>query len=125
MSHKNLDTIQKHIVIIEDDTSLSQLLGKVLQSEGYRVTSFETFSTIDELVETNADCVLLDEHLPNITGHIICILLKSKPQTKAIPVVLMSADAELQYFAELSRADAYIQKPFDKQTLINVINSVL
>jgi DNA-binding response OmpR family regulator len=120
-----LDTIQKHIVIIEDDTSLSQLLGKILQQEGYRVTSFGTFTTIDELVGTKADCVLLDEHLPNITGHIICILLKSKPQTKAVPVILMSADAELQYFAELSCADAYVQKPFDKQTLINVLNSVL
>jgi len=120
-----LDAIQKHIVIIEDDVSLSELLRKVLQSEGYRVTCFGTFSTIEELVETKADCVLLDEHLPNITGHIICILLKSKPQTKAVPVILMSADAELQYFAELSSADAYLQKPFDKQTLVYVLNSVL
>ena len=120
-----MDAIQKHIVIIEDDISLSYLLGKILQSEGYRVTSFEALSTIEELLETKADCFIIDEHLQNITGHIICILLKSKPQTKAAPIVLMSAYSELKYFAELSSADAYLQKPFEKQTLINTINTVL
>ena len=116
--------IQKHIVIIEDDISLSQLLVKILQSEGYQVTCFEKFTMIEELIALNADCFMLDERLPNLTGHIICILLKSKPQTKAVPVVLMSAYPELQYFAELSSANAYLHKPFGKGAF-RVLSSAL
>jgi DNA-binding response OmpR family regulator len=120
-----LDANNKHIIIIEDDTSLLLLLEKFLQSEGYRVTSFEKLSTIEELIELKADCFLIDEHLPNVSGHIICILLKAKEQTKEIPVVLMSAFEELEYFADISCADAFLKKPFARQELLGVISSML
>jgi DNA-binding response OmpR family regulator len=120
-----LDTIKKHIVIIEDDSSLSKVLTKILQSQGYLVTCFESLSSVENLLETTVDCFILDEHLPSITGHIICILLKSKSKTKLTPVVLMSADTELKYLANLCCADGYLQKPFNNQALTRVINSVL
>jgi DNA-binding response OmpR family regulator len=120
-----LNTHNKHIVIIEDDTSLLQLLGKLLQSEGYRVTSFEKLSTIEELIELNADCFIIDEQLPNVSGHIICILLKAKQETKGVPVILMSAFEKLEYFADISCANAYLKKPFIKQELFDILSSML
>jgi DNA-binding response OmpR family regulator len=122
---ENLDANNKHIVIIEDDTSLLLLLQKFLQSEGYLVSCFEKLSTIEELIELKADCFLIDEHLPNVSGHIICILIKSKLQTKEIPVILMSAFEELEYFADISCADAFLKKPFARQELLRVISSML
>lgn len=120
-----MDANNKHIVIIEDDTSLLQLLQKFLQSEGYLVSCFEKLSTIEELIELKADCFLIDEHLPNVSGHIICILLKSKLQTKEIPVILMSAFEELEYFADISCADTFLKKPFARQELSALLSSVL
>jgi DNA-binding response OmpR family regulator len=119
-----LETNNKHIVIIEDDISFLQLLRKFLQSEGYRVTCFEKLTTIEGLIELKADYFIIDEQLPNVNGHIICILLKSKQQTKEIPVILMSAYEELEYFADISCANAYLKKPFARQELSNVIDSL-
>jgi DNA-binding response OmpR family regulator len=116
---------KKHIVIIEDDITLLQLLEKLLQSEGYRVTCLEALATIEQLIALKADCFILDEHLPNVTGHIICILVKSKPETKTVPVILMSGYKELEYFADISCADAYIKKPFGREQLLPIIQRVL
>ena len=104
---------------------LLSLVGKLLQSEGYRVTRLERLSSMEELIELGADCFIIDEQLPNVSGHIICIFLKSKPQTKAVPVILMSAFKELEYFADLSGANAYLKKPFEKQDLLHVLNSAM
>jgi DNA-binding response OmpR family regulator len=120
-----VDTNKKHIVIIEDDVTLLQLLEKLLKGEGYEVSSFETFPGIEELTEINVDCFIIDEHLPNVTGHIICILLKSKPKTEKVPVILMSAFEELKHFANISRANAYIQKPFKQQQFVQLIGKTL
>jgi DNA-binding response OmpR family regulator len=120
-----LNSPARHIAIIEDDTSLLPLLGKLLRSEGYRVTCLEKLSTVEELIELKADCFIIDEQLPGVSGHIICILLKSKQQTKAVPVILMSAFKELEYFAHLSAANAYLKKPFERQILLDVLGSVI
>ena len=119
-----METYNKHIVIIEDDTSFLHLLRKFLQSEGYQVTCFEKLTTIERLIDLKADYFIIDEQLPNVSGHIICILLKSKQQTKEIPVILMSAYDELEYFADISCANAYLKKPFVRQELLRVIDSV-
>jgi len=120
-----LETDKKHIVIIEDDSTLLTLLGKFLQAAGYRTTKLGMLSSMEDLLASNADCFLVDEQLPNVTGHIICMLLKKKPETKEVPVILMSAFDELEYFADLACANTYLKKPFTKQQLLDTVSSVL
>lgn len=54
----------------------------------------------------------LDEQLPVISGHIICILLKSRPATKNTPVILISGHEELESIATLCEAEGFLKKPF-------------
>ncbi len=103
----------KHIVIIEDDPELLSLLATLLEADGYRVTQLTHLESVEALINLNADAFIIDEILPVVNGHIICIILKSKPQTKHIPVVLISGDDKLQHVATLCEANAYIRKPFD------------
>lgn len=103
---------EQHIVIIEDDDVLRDVMTHVLTSEGYRVTAFRAITSLEDLLSANADCFVLDEQLPYVSGHIICIMLKSKPETQHVPVVLISASPELQGHADLSQADAFLDKPF-------------
>jgi len=118
---------QQHIVIIEDDTDLRDVMTYVLTSEGYRVTALHAIASLEDLLNANADCFVLDEQLPYVSGHIICIMLKSKPETRNVPVVLISASPGLQGHADLSQADAFLGKPFHHindlpktiQTLLN------
>jgi DNA-binding response OmpR family regulator len=121
---ENMENGGKHIVIIEDDATLLHLITKSLISKGYRVTGIPAFPTMELLFDLKADCFLLDENLPNISGHIICILLKEKQKTKDTPIILMSAFDELAYFADLCRADAYLKKPFNSHELICILTSL-
>ena len=104
--------MKKHIVIIEDDRDILSILTYLLEDDGYQVTGLTALCTLEELIELNADCFILDEQLPFVSGHIICIMLKSKPQTKNVPVILASAVKDLQAMAIRCKADAFFEKPF-------------
>jgi DNA-binding response OmpR family regulator len=117
--------MSKHIVLIEDDADLLDITGLVLEQNGYRVTRLPALISYEELVSLNANCFIIDENLPGISGHIICILLKSKEATKHIPVILTSAGTKLDLAAELCEADAVIKKPYEIDEKLATINTVL
>ncbi|PTR01612.1 twitching motility two-component system response regulator PilH [Mucilaginibacter yixingensis] len=117
---------QQHIVIIEDDADLRDVMTHILTAEGYRITALRAIASLEDLLSANADCFVLDEQLPYVSGHIICIMLKSKPETRHVPVVLISASPGLQGHADLSQADAFLSKPFHHiSDLPNTIHSLL
>ena len=117
--------MQKHIVIIEDDADISLVMATVLEDGGYMVTCFSEVQSIETLIELRPDCFILDEQLPHVSGHILCMVLKSKPATKNIPVILTSASNQLDGFADLSEADASLKKPFDIYELLKLVASVI
>lgn len=115
----------KHIILIEDDPDILETTKLLLEHEGYRVTAFGAFTNLEEMNALNADCFLLDENLPVLSGHIICILLKSKPATRNIPVVLISANPNIGHLASLGEADACVKKPFEMHELLSALNGVI
>lgn len=71
-----------------------------------------------------ADCFIIDEQLPFVSGHIICIMLKSKLATKDIPIILVSASDDLESYASQCKADAFFKKPFvNIHELITLVTS--
>jgi DNA-binding response OmpR family regulator len=117
--------MKKHIVLIEDNRELREIIQIILEGAGYRVTALPAISTVEHLIDLHADCFLIDEQLPIINGHIICIILSTKPQTKDIPVILMSAAEGLEGYASLCEAKAYLKKPFDPQDILNLVNGIV
>lgn len=108
--------MKKHVVIIEDDEAMLEVLAATVSEAGYRVTALRQMNSVEELLALGADCFIIDEVLPVVNGHIICIILRSKPQTKDIPVLLISGDHRLEYVASLCEANGYLSKPFDAFT---------
>lgn len=118
--------MKQHIFIIEDDADMREIMTQILTEEGYRVTALPAISSLEELMGANADCFVLDEQLPFVSGHIICIMLKSKSVTRDVPVILISASPQLAGAASLSQADAYLGKPFNHiNDLPRLIQSLL
>lgn len=118
--------MKKHIVLIEDDPDILGLLTGCLEEGGYRVTPLAQLESVEELIALQADAFVIDEHLPVTSGHIICIILKSKPETRHLPVLLISADDGLAHTASLCNADAYLLKPFhDYLQVPTVLDQVL
>lgn len=104
-----------NIMIIDDDTHISEMLSEALSSEGYTVSAaYSGTEALMLLSGKKPDLVLLDLMLPGLTGE------KLLPKIKDIPVIVVSAKADVSNKVELLLCGAadYITKPFDMQELL-------
>jgi DNA-binding response OmpR family regulator len=111
------------ILLIEDNPDIKELLNYILKDEGHKVISSSDATSLNSLDKIKPDLILMDEILSEQRGSIFCRRLKNNDATKHIPVVLISAMTNLKDLALECGADAYIEKPFDIDTLVRVVKS--
>lgn len=114
------------VLIVDDEPSILELLELALSGEGYEVLRAANGHEALEKAYL-ADLVLLDGMLPGITGWEVCRLLKSRPETRFLPVIMVSAMAQ-QLDVERGRsagADGYITKPFDLLEVLEKVSQAL
>ncbi|MCY3825785.1 MAG: response regulator transcription factor [Candidatus Dadabacteria bacterium] len=120
--------MEKLIAVVDDEKDILNLITHHLKREGYRVKPFQ--SGKDFLLYINSvppDLVLLDIMLPGMDGLELCRILKSKPQTHSIPIIMITAkstEADIVVGLELG-ADDYIVKPFRIRELVARVKSIL
>lgn len=84
--------MKKRILIVDDDLMIHQLLRHILEFEGYRVdTAKDGVEGVDKAKSFQPDLVLMDYMMPNLDGLAGCKAIKTDPQTKNIPVIILSA----------------------------------
>lgn len=113
------------VLIVEDDEKLREELAIFLERNGYQTAVIEKFSnTLEEVIDANADLVLLDINLPNMDGEFI---LKKFRKVSDIPVIMItSRDNELDELVSLNcGADHYVTKPFHTQILLAKMVAIL
>ena len=103
----------KKIIVVENDIDTLDLMNFVLEDSGYQVIRFGKTTTPEELKSHKPNLIILDHFLGDGYGGDLCLQIKNDPSTRHIPVILYSASPGLEQIAEKSRADAYIEKPFD------------
>ena len=104
-----------NILIIDDDTHISEMLTESLQAEGYSVSAaYSGTEALLVLSHTKPDLILLDLMLPGLSGEELL------PRIKDIPVIVVSAKAEITNKVELllGGASDYLTKPFNMQELL-------
>jgi two-component system response regulator VicR len=113
----------KRIVIIEDDQNILELLIFLFEGEGYHVSPFSKSQTAVDISLLFPDVIILDVSLIGSLKHgdAVCTELKELLVTSKLPVLLLSAEKNLQSIAEGCLADAYIKKPFDIDELLNKV----
>ena len=117
-----------HILIIEDDPSLVELLRYNLENEGFEVSVARDGEEGLESVATQApDLVVLDWMLPNVSGIEVCRQLRQKSETRSMPVIMLTAKGEVndRLRGLETGADDYIVKPFSPAELTARIKAVL
>jgi two-component system OmpR family response regulator len=117
------------VLVAEDDPDIQIILKMILTRLGKcDVTVTDQGDQVVPLVKTNKPgLILLDVMLPEMSGTEICKLLKSNPETEAIPVIFLTArsmPAEAQQALSIG-ALGYLAKPFDPMTLVGQINEIL
>lgn len=115
----------KKIAIIEDDADLRNLLRIILTAEGYVVEVYADGHSHMDGETSLADLYVMDINLGRISGLDLCRLLKGKSQTKKIPVIIISANAELRTLADEAGADDTLPKPFTTDQLLTKIRAHL
>ena len=104
-----------HILIIDDDIHINEMLEEVLIQEGYQVShAYSGTEALLFLANEKADLILLDLMLPGLTGEEVL------PQIEKIPVIVMSAKVEVKDKVALllNGAEDYITKPFEIEELL-------
>ena len=116
------------IFCVEDDGNLRELVVYTLESTGFQARGFEDGSSfLEALAVETPELVLLDIMLPGEDGMSILKKLKAAPETRHIPVIMLTAKgAEYDKVLGLdSGADDYVTKPFGMMELVSRIKAVL
>jgi len=119
---------QKHIIVIEDEKDILDILEYNLKREGFKVsTSSDGKVGLKMIRQDKPDLLLLDIMLPEIDGLEICRILKSESSTRAIPIIMVTAkEEESDVILGLGLgADDYVSKPFSPKELIARIKAML
>jgi len=118
-----MTSVPVHVVIVDDDPPVRRALARLLAAVGFRVSTCS--SAEDFLVRSSADeasCVLLDVHLPRLSGLELSGLLARLNVN--VPIVFITADQELAESSEMRRTGrTCLLKPIDDDLLVRAISA--
>ena len=118
----------RHLLVVDDDDRIRELLKEFLAREGFRVTGAAHAAAAKRLLELlDFDLVILDVMMPGEDGLSLTSWVRSKAETSRTPVLLLTARGDPDDRIEgLSRgADDYMSKPFDPRELALRVEAIL
>ena len=117
-----------HVLVVDDLPANVKLLAMILKLEGFEVSTAASGSEALQLIETRApDVVLLDVMMPEMDGFETCRRIREKPETRQLPVVMVTA---LQEVADRVRAldvgaDDFLSKPVEEVEVVARVKSLV
>ncbi len=118
----------EHVLVVDDEPDILELLQYNLQKEGFAVTCVATGEDALAAARTKVpDLIILDLMLPGVDGLEVCRRLKAAEATRHIPIVMLTAkgsEADVVAGLELGAAD-YVTKPFSPRVLTARVKAVL
>ena len=117
--------MNQHILLVEDESSISDPLAFLLEREGYKVRIVADGSeAVRVFPESNADLVLLDLMLPGLPGTEVCRSIRAQ---STVPIIMLTAkDSEIDIVVGLELgADDYVTKPYSTRELLARVRAAL
>jgi DNA-binding response OmpR family regulator len=112
--------------VVEDDASMSRALELILRAGGYEVVTFASAeATLEADAAATADCLVLDIHLPGMSGFDLCRRLALAGNE--LPAIFITARDEPAAREEAERlgARSYLPKPFSGRVLLDAVTQAL
>lgn len=112
----------KAILVVDDEPAILDMIVELLSYEGYDVVATSQGSVA--LARAKADppaLILLDLMMPGMSGWQVIDALKASPQTRAIPIVVLSARRDLPATAKELGIATFLTKPFDIDELLAIV----
>jgi CheY-like chemotaxis protein len=113
----------KKILVIEDDTSIRELLVELLESEGYEVSS--AVNGLEGILKLQSkqypDLILIDLMMPVMDGYTFRTKQLENPEWAKIPTIVMSAEANAKEKMKDYKITAFLSKPVELDTILNAV----
>ena len=121
------------IMVVEDNLDEAKLTKMDLEGEGYEVVcAFNGKEAMEKLAQEKPDLIVLDVMMPEMDGFTFCSKLRSSPENKTIPVVLLTGVAEHIHDTKYpldgvlrAEAEEYLEKPVKPEELLKTIAELL
>ncbi len=114
------------ILIVDDDQTIGFMIRDILEFSGHEVTvSQQPKKTKENIIENDIDLILLDKLISGVDGTDVCAELKKDDTVAHVPILMMSALHNVGEICVSAGAEGFIAKPFDMDTLIEKVNSIL
>jgi CheY-like chemotaxis protein len=110
----------KKVMIIEDDPAILDVLGIIFTRAGYTAITHANGDFILEGGFEIPDIFIIDKQLAGVDGLDICKHLKQWPPTSHLPVIILSATPHLQTQIKQAGANAFLEKPFSNNVLLQI-----
>jgi CheY-like chemotaxis protein len=120
--------MKKRILVVDDDVEFTLMLEGILRDHDYEVIlAHNGLLAVEKSNQEKVDLILLDIRMPFFSGFWFCDAFKHRPQTRSIPVVIISAltaDEDVQKAYQMG-ACGYLKKPFQTSELLEAVEKAI
>ena len=116
----------ERILIVDDDEDVLLIVQTILDNAGYSaVLARNGREGVEKAIEGHPDLILLDVMMPELSGWEVCTTLKSAPETRHIPIAMLTVKSEIRDLITGMQvgADDYITKPFTRKKLLSTVQA--
>lgn len=127
MPLKAMDSERKTLLIVDDSPIILKVEGTFLKREGYEVISAsDGQEALQYILDRRPSVLITDIHMPGLNGIELCRLVRSKGWND-IPVLIVAGDCSQEEMGECldAGADAFLSKPFDRETFLRKVADLL
>lgn len=114
------------ILVVEDSADMRQLMHDLLENLGHTVIeAIDGLEGVKNALTTSPDLIIMDLMMPNAAGDRTLMFMRGTPELAKIPVLVVSAHADVASIAKQVGADSWMAKPVSIDELSKRINSML
>jgi len=119
--------LSEYILVVDDQFGVRLLIHKVLEDSGYNVKAVASGSECLSLATSlnRPSLILLDQRMPTMTGLQVLSRLVQEERTKHIPVIMISAEPDLEDTARCFGVQNILSKPLDLNVLLKTVEEAL
>ena len=116
----------QHVLLIEDEPNIAEAIRFLLTRDGLRVShASEGAAALVLLRQDPPDLVILDHMLPGMSGLEILTALRADPESRHLPVMMLTARGRDREMAEQAGADRFMTKPFSNAEILAEVRAML
>jgi len=116
------------ILLVDDEPEIRYIARRMLEKVGHEVSeACDGEECLQKLKAEKPDLILLDVMMPGLKGWEVCRRIKAEDRTRSIPVVMFTVRTSEEDLEESRKcgAEGHINKPFEREELLRVVNRVL